>query len=220
MDDWRPMLTPGAPDGQQKSGDKKTTWRKKTGTLPRKLTAGTWKWMLGILVDYWGWPIFRECTRWFKPWPFNIFNPLVGGHQQPLKGSLFHHKKHSRERGNISHRLRKKRKIIDSKVPLGGDMWSFPGGQNRFNDWKACFFELLFLLFFGFLMVFLECSECKNVAKYFESLGKCSEGSLFRIRLLRMGKTRHIWLYGFEHASIIERELPCTSISENLSRTI
>ena len=53
---------------------------------------------------------------------------------------------------------------------------------------KHAFFELLFLLFFGFFMVVLECSECKNVAKYFESLGKCSERSLFRIRLLRMGK--------------------------------
>ena len=30
------------------------------------------------------------CTRWFKPWPKN---PLVGGHQQPLKGSLNHPKK-------------------------------------------------------------------------------------------------------------------------------
>ena len=41
MDDWRPMLTPEAPDGQQKSGDKKQLGGKKTGTLPRKLTAGT-----------------------------------------------------------------------------------------------------------------------------------------------------------------------------------
>ena len=73
------------------------------GVPSLKLTTCPWKWMVEILVDYWGWPIFKECTRWFNSWPFNIFNPLVGGHQQPLKGSLFHHKKHSRERGNISH---------------------------------------------------------------------------------------------------------------------
>ena len=45
---------------------------------------------------------------------------------------------------------------------------------------KHVFLNCCSLLFFGFLMVFLECSECKNVAKYFESLGKCSERSLFQ----------------------------------------
>ena len=35
MDDWRPMLTPEAPDGQQKSGDKKQLAGKKTGTPPK-----------------------------------------------------------------------------------------------------------------------------------------------------------------------------------------
>ena len=32
----------------------------------------------------------KISTRWFNPWPFY---PVVGGHQQPLKGSLNHPKK-------------------------------------------------------------------------------------------------------------------------------
>ena len=34
--------------------------------------------------------IYQDYIRWFKPWPFD---PLVGGHQQPFKGSRFYHPK-------------------------------------------------------------------------------------------------------------------------------
>ena len=46
----------------------------------------------GIFTQQWMAKIYCKLvgTRWFKPWPFH---PLFRGHQQPFKGSRFHHPK-------------------------------------------------------------------------------------------------------------------------------
>ena len=98
------------------------------------LTSVEWqaRWLVWSFQDLAGGYLFQYFlgemfSRWFKPWPLY---PLVGGHQQPLKGSLNHPKKVTKNCQVM---------ILECWPPNFGDMipiiWRL---AHDFSEWVGC----------------------------------------------------------------------------------